>query len=120
MSSGLTDVIVKPCGLTKAEGGQKELVVGHDEKMTVMPNFIARADVASLSVEALSRTGLRFDVCSEVDTPTSDNSKVLDEARSDGDSSSSACNQAGFESCLSLNSKSCCRYCSVSDAAIHM
>jgi len=81
MSSGLTYVIVKPCGLTMAEGGQKELVVGHDDKMTVMPNSIARADVASLCVEALSRTGLRFDVCSEVGTPTSDYSKVLDEAR---------------------------------------
>ena len=54
-----------------AEGGQKQLVVGHDDKMTVMPNSIARADVASLCVEALSRTGLRFDVCSEVGTPTS-------------------------------------------------
>ena len=81
MSSGHTYVIVKPCGLTMAEGGQKELVVGHDDKMTVMPNSIARVDVASLCVEALSRTGLRFDVCSEVGTHTSDYSKMLDEAR---------------------------------------
>ena len=66
MSSGLTCVIVKPCGLTMAVGGKKELVVGHDDKMTVMPNSIARADVASLCVKALSRTGMRFDVCSEV------------------------------------------------------
>ena len=78
-----------------------------------MANSIARTDVASLCVEALSRTSLRFDVCSEVGTPTSDYSKVLDEARSDGNSCSSAWNQAEFETCLSLNSKSCCRYCSV-------
>ena len=90
MSSKLTYVIVKPCGLTMAVGAQKELTVGHDDKMTVMANSIARTDVASLCGEALSRTSLRFDVCSEVGTPTSDYSKMLDEARSDGDSCSSA------------------------------
>ena len=47
-------------------------------------------DVASLCVEALSRTSLRFNVCSEVGTPTSNYTKVLDEAQSDGDSCSSA------------------------------
>ena len=61
-----------------AVGAQKGLTVGHDDKMTVMANSIARTDVASLCVEALSRTSLRFDVCSEVGTPTSDYSKVLD------------------------------------------
>ena len=86
MSSELTYVIVKPCGLTMAVGAQKGLTVGHDDNMTVMPDSIARADVASLCGEALSRTSLRFDVCSEVGTPTSDYSKMLDEARSDGDS----------------------------------
>ena len=55
MSSGLTYVIVKPCGLTMAEGGQKELIVGHDDMMTVMPNPIAWADVASLCVWRLFR-----------------------------------------------------------------
>ena len=44
--SGLTYVIVKPCGLTTAEGGQKELIVAHDDMMTVLPNSIAWADVA--------------------------------------------------------------------------
>ena len=58
--------------------------------MTVMANSIARTDVATLCVEALSRTSLRFDVCSKVGTPTSDSSKVLDEARSDRASCSSA------------------------------
>ena len=48
MSSELTYVIVKPCGLTMAVGAQKELTVGHDDKMTELPNSIARADVASL------------------------------------------------------------------------
>ena len=90
MSSELTYVNVKPCGLTIAVGAQKELTVGHDDKMTELPNSIAWTDVASLCVEALSRTSLRFDVCSEVGTPTSDYSKVLDEARSDGDSCSTA------------------------------
>ena len=55
MSSGLMYVIVKPCGLTMAEGGQKELIVGHDDMMTVMPNSIAWADVASLCVWRLFR-----------------------------------------------------------------
>ena len=73
-----------------AVGAQKELNVGHDDKMTVMANSIAWTVVASLCVEALSRTSLRFGVCSEVGTPTSVSSKVLDEARSDGDSYSSA------------------------------
>ena len=68
--------------------------------MTVMENSIAWTDVASLCVEALSRASLRFDVCSEVGTPTSDYSKVLDEARSDGDSCSSAYNQAEFQNLL--------------------
>ena len=48
MSSELTYVIVKPCGLTIAVGAQKELTVGHDDKMTALPNSIARADVPSL------------------------------------------------------------------------
>ena len=48
MSSGLTYVIVKPCGLTMAVGAQRELTVGHDDKMTELPNSIARADIASL------------------------------------------------------------------------
>ena len=47
MSSELTYVIVKPCGLSMAVGAQKELTVGHDDKMTELPNSIARADVPS-------------------------------------------------------------------------
>ena len=48
MSSGLTYVIEKPFGLTMAECGQKELIVGHDDMMTVLPNSITWADVARL------------------------------------------------------------------------
>ena len=48
MSSKLTYVIVKPCGFTMAVGAEKEFTVGHDDKMTELPNSIARADVASL------------------------------------------------------------------------
>ena len=48
MSSEVTYVIVKPCSLTMAVGAQKELTVGHDDKMTEWPDSIARADVASL------------------------------------------------------------------------
>ena len=55
MLSGLTYVIVKPCGWPMAEGGQKELMVGHEDMMAVMPNSIAWADVASLCVWWLSR-----------------------------------------------------------------
>ena len=47
-SSGFTYVIVRPCGFTMPVGAQKELTVGHDDKMTELPNSIARADVASL------------------------------------------------------------------------
>jgi len=81
MASGLTYVIVKPCVLSMEAGGQKELYVGHDDKKTVTTNSIAREDVARVCVEALSRKGLRFDVCSEVGTPTTDYGRVLDEAR---------------------------------------
>ena len=63
MSSGLTYVIAKPCGLTTAEGGQKELIVGHDDMMTVMPNPIAWADVASLCVWRLFRAHVRALTC---------------------------------------------------------
>ena len=42
------DVIEKPFGLTMAEGGQKELFVGHDVLMSVLPNSITWADVARL------------------------------------------------------------------------
>ena len=45
----------QPCGLTVAEGGQKELIVAHDDIMTVLPNSIAWADVASLCVWWLFR-----------------------------------------------------------------
>ena len=69
MSSKFTYVIVKLCGLTMAVGDREKLTVGHDDKMTVMANSIARTDVARLCVEALSRTNLRFDVCSGLVRP---------------------------------------------------
>ena len=90
MSSKLTYVIVKPCGLTMAVGAQKKVDYRTRRQDDCIAYSIARTDVASLCVEALSRTSLRFDVCSEVGTPTSDYSKMLNEARSDGDSCYSA------------------------------
>ena len=57
MSTGLTYVIVKPCGLTMVVGNQKELVVGHDDKMTVMPNSIARAYACLLGVRRAGIAG---------------------------------------------------------------
>ena len=54
MSSELTYVIMKPCGLTMAVGAQKELTVGHDDNMTVMPNSIARAVACRCRLQELS------------------------------------------------------------------
>ena len=48
MSSELTYVIVKPCGLTMAVGAQKELTVGHDDKMKETPNSIARVVIMAV------------------------------------------------------------------------
>ena len=64
-----------------AVDAQKELVVGHNDKMTVMPNSIARGGRCKFVCGGSLAPGLRFDVCSEVCTHTSDYSKVLDEAR---------------------------------------
>merc|ERR1712232_667713 len=85
MSSGLPFTIVKPCGLTDDAGGKRELVVGHDDEMHEKPPLIPRADVARVMVEALLKpqeaSGLRFDLCSKVGTPTSDINRIFKEAR---------------------------------------
>lgn len=72
-SSGITSVIVKPCGLANNPGNEKTLVVGHDDELSVF-HTIGRSDVASVAMEAIvSRAGpLKFDLCSQkgdVNTP---------------------------------------------------
>lgn len=77
VSSGIPSTIIKPCGLGEAEGGQDEIIVGHDDEETWdLKVPIQRADVARLVVESLNdkdlASGLRFDVCAKSGTPTKD------------------------------------------------
>lgn len=87
MSSGLPFTIVKPCGLLNTPPSTTELIVGHDDDLTVTPPTIARADVARVCVAAVQQpllsAKLRFDLCSKAGTPTSeaDLAKVLQAAR---------------------------------------
>jgi hypothetical protein len=81
MSSRLQYSIVKPCGLLNGEAGQSELFVAHDDEGTVDYFNITRADVARVTVEALSYPGVRFDLCSQAGTPTTDLSKLMEAAQ---------------------------------------
>ena len=117
MSSGLTYVIVKPCGLTMAEGGQKELIVGHDDKMTVLPNSIAWADVARLYVWRLFRAQACALTCApRLVCPH----QITQSARRNAVSEPCVTRRPSSGTCPSLISKPCCRFCSVSDVAIDM
>merc|ERR1712060_614652 len=84
MSSGLPFTIIKPCGLTDGAGGERKLLVGHDDEMHQSPPIIPRADVARMMVAAIlspgKAAGLRFDLCSREGIPT-DPSTVFDNAQ---------------------------------------
>jgi len=80
MASRLTYSIVKPCGLVNGEGAQNELFVAHDDEGAVDYFNITRADVARVTVKALSYPGVRFDLCSQAGAPTSDLSKLMEAA----------------------------------------
>merc|ERR1719253_1030809 len=66
MSSGVPHTIVKPCGLSDADGGKKKMIVGHDDQINAM-SMIPRADVARVLAAAAAfpelSKGLRFDLC---------------------------------------------------------
>jgi len=87
MASGLPFTIVKPCGLLDTPPLTTELVVGHDDDLTVNPPTVSRADMARVCIAALQQpkvsAGLRFDLCSKAGTPTSDPdlAKVLQAAK---------------------------------------
>ena len=83
MSSGIGNVIVKPCGIEGKYGpGEKELIVGHDD---TLPHYgaISRLDVARVMAEAVAEraSGLRFDICIGKGEPTTDLSALLVAAR---------------------------------------
>ena len=83
MSSGIGNVIVKPCGIEGKYGpGEKELIVGHDD---TLPHYgaISRLDVARVMAEAVAEraSGLRFDICIGEGEPTTDLSALLVAAR---------------------------------------
>ena len=89
-ASGVPAAVVKPCGLGNGEGGQQQLLTGHDDAMltTVHPPMVARADVARVMVQALveRQAGLRFDLCASLrGDPTTDDElgALLDSARWD-------------------------------------
>lgn len=85
MSSGLPFTIVKPCGLTDDPPGQRQLVVGHDDDLHLVPPAVPRADVARVMVESIMRPdegkNLRFDLCSKAGEPTTDLGALLAAAR---------------------------------------
>ena len=75
ISTGLTCAIVQPCGLIMVVGNQKELVVGHDDKMTgcqipshertpVFWEFVAQAFLGELSADPNCHT---FELDSTID-----------------------------------------------------
>lgn len=80
-TSGVHSVIVKPCGLSTAKGGEATLVTGHDDELAVT-TAIARADVAAVMAQAVfdRPLDLRFDLCAKAGpaTPPKD---VLQQAK---------------------------------------
>lgn len=82
-ASGIGSVIVKPCGIEGAYGrGGKQLLVGHDDELSVLAGAISRADLAAVMAEAVARrsAGLRFDLCVGRGAPTTDLGALLESA----------------------------------------
>ena len=82
-ASGIPNTVVKPCGLDATYGrGGKQLLVGHDDNLP-RDGMISREDLAAVMLEAIASrtTGLRFDLCVGNGAPTTDLSKLLDEAK---------------------------------------
>merc|ERR1719253_560130 len=89
-SAVASTVIVKPCGLLDAAGGNATLVVGHhDELFDASPHYtVSRADVAAVMAEAATMAhevgksdALRFDLCSVPGPATTDLAGLIDDAR---------------------------------------
>lgn len=91
LGSGVPSTIIKASGLSEGDGGQKEILVGHDDEAwnPVNPNlaYITRGDVSRLLAYAAENPEttkrLRFDVTSKNmgGTPTTDVSTVFEAAR---------------------------------------
>lgn len=85
MNSGLPFAIVKPCGLTDGPAKEAELLVGHDDEISVNPPTVPRADVARVMAKAIlepeEASELRFDLCSRAGPATTDLSKLLEAAK---------------------------------------
>jgi len=87
LGSGVPSTIIKASGLSDGDGGNKEILVGHDDEAwnPVNPNlaYIQRGDVSKLLAYAAANPeatkGLRFDVTSKKagGTPTTDVSTVF-------------------------------------------
>jgi hypothetical protein len=100
LGSGVPSTIIKASGLSEGEGGNKEILVGHDDEAwnPVNPNlaYITRGDVSRLLAYAAespeTTKGLRFDVTSKNmgGTPTTDVSTVFQAARLPWDSNVSS------------------------------
>ena len=82
-ASGIGNTIVKPCGIEGKYGrGGKELLVGHDDQLSIL-GATSRADVAAVMAEAVVQraAGLRFDLCVGNGAPTTDLAALLEAAR---------------------------------------
>jgi len=83
-SSGVPFAIIKPCGLTRQQGGASTLLVGHDDTLlATRPPLVSRADVAQVMQAALTydTPALRMDLCSTRGPPPPNVRAVLDSAR---------------------------------------
>ena len=84
LASGISSAVIKPCGLVDTPGGERTLLVGHDDTLlSTSPPIVPRADVARLMARALigtdadDRATLRFDLCSKSGSPTLDLDALL-------------------------------------------
>jgi len=87
-SSGVPFAIIKPCGLDVTPGGERTLMVGHDDAEPWFGEgfyMIPRADVASVTAAALIKPpadAMRFDLCAKTpgSGPPEPAQKLLEEA----------------------------------------
>uniref|UniRef100_A0A7S4RVI4 NAD(P)-binding domain-containing protein n=1 Tax=Alexandrium monilatum TaxID=311494 RepID=A0A7S4RVI4_9DINO len=87
-STGVAYSVVKPCGLSNSPGGERELMVGHDDEEPWFSEgfyMIPRADVANITAAALTKPpagAMRFDLCAKApgSGPPAPSGRLLEEA----------------------------------------
>lgn len=90
IAQGISYSIVKPCGLSEDEAGDRELLIGHDDVADANDWFnkgfymVPRADVVSVATAAIlspPSDNMRFDVCAKLaGSGPADVKKAVEEA----------------------------------------